>query len=326
MKYYFKKLGHQELGSVGANGKANRGRYIYISKDLSVLEFFPPLSSVITNDCALLPIIPLYMNKKVYCNYVYHNDKLTSACGTRNEYRIYLNADIEDNELLMKTNDIIIMKKDEITLDDEVQAIYFFDVVSNHDLAIYKFCNEQISSSSIRGEHCVYEGEIPEFEGRVTEIKKQRTVDVLIDKSVTGIIEKNEPPQMENLFNASSFRDFVLVGYSNVCAVSKSVIKWNTYNNLEAAHIKPRSHGGFFLPDNGIAMCRDIHWAFDKGFFTISDNYKIVVHKEIESDFLRSFHDKQILLPTNQFFIPNKENLRYHRENVFGLFKTTGRL
>ena len=73
-------------------------------------------------------------------------------------------------------------------------------------------------------------------------------------------------------------------------------------------------------------MCRDIHWAFDKGFFTISDNYKIVVHKEIESDFLRSFHDKQILLPTNQFFIPNKENLRYHRENVFGLFKTTGRL
>ena len=32
MKYYLKRLGHQELGSV-KNGKAQRGRYIYISKD-----------------------------------------------------------------------------------------------------------------------------------------------------------------------------------------------------------------------------------------------------------------------------------------------------
>ena len=36
MKYYLKRLGHQELGSV-KNGKAQRGRYIYISKDKNVL-------------------------------------------------------------------------------------------------------------------------------------------------------------------------------------------------------------------------------------------------------------------------------------------------
>lgn len=32
MKYYLKRLGHQELGSV-KNGKAQRGRYIYISRE-----------------------------------------------------------------------------------------------------------------------------------------------------------------------------------------------------------------------------------------------------------------------------------------------------
>lgn len=32
MKYYLKRLGHQELGSV-KNGKAQRGRYIYISNN-----------------------------------------------------------------------------------------------------------------------------------------------------------------------------------------------------------------------------------------------------------------------------------------------------
>ena len=57
MKYYLKRLGHQELGSV-KNGKAQRGRYIYISKDKNVLDIFPPLSKTVTNDSSIIPIIP----------------------------------------------------------------------------------------------------------------------------------------------------------------------------------------------------------------------------------------------------------------------------
>lgn len=59
MNYYLKRLGHQELGSV-KNEKAQRGRYIYISKDDRVLDFFPPLSKTVTNDSSVIPIIPLY--------------------------------------------------------------------------------------------------------------------------------------------------------------------------------------------------------------------------------------------------------------------------
>lgn len=67
MKYYLKRLGHQELGSV-KNGKAQRGRYIYISKDENVLDMFPPLSKTVTNDSSIIPIIPLYQKvvKKIY--------------------------------------------------------------------------------------------------------------------------------------------------------------------------------------------------------------------------------------------------------------------
>ena len=70
--YYLKKCGHQELGSVGANGKTHRGRYLLTSMNESVLSFFPALSKTQLNDSALLPIIPLYSGEKVYCNYVYH--------------------------------------------------------------------------------------------------------------------------------------------------------------------------------------------------------------------------------------------------------------
>ena len=71
MKYYLKKCGHQELGSVGADGKAQRGRYLLTSMDENVLSIFPSLTTAQLNDSALLPIIPLYSKKKVYCNFVY---------------------------------------------------------------------------------------------------------------------------------------------------------------------------------------------------------------------------------------------------------------
>ena len=74
VKYYLKKCGFQELGSV-KKGKAQRGRYLLTSMNKEVLEMFPPLSETQLNDSAIIPIIPLYSGKKVYCNYVYHNDK-----------------------------------------------------------------------------------------------------------------------------------------------------------------------------------------------------------------------------------------------------------
>lgn len=103
MKYYLKRLGHQELGSV-KNGKAQRGRYIYISKDKNVLDIFPPLSKTVTNDSSIIPIIPLYQKiaKKIYCNYIYHNDKYNVSGGTRNEYRIYCNGALEGKQLLFQ--------------------------------------------------------------------------------------------------------------------------------------------------------------------------------------------------------------------------------
>ena len=63
--YFLKKCGSQELGSVGLDGRVQRGRYLMISMNDEVLSFFPPLSHAVLNDSALLPIIPLYSGNKV---------------------------------------------------------------------------------------------------------------------------------------------------------------------------------------------------------------------------------------------------------------------
>lgn len=96
--------------------------------------------------------------------------------------------------------------------------------------------------------------------------------------------------------------------------------------NLEAAHIWPISHKGLYLPSNGIALCRDMHWAFDKGMFTVDDNFKVKVHPNIESEYLRQYNGKQIFIPENPFFRPDVNSLHYHQSNIYGLFQTAGSL
>ncbi|MGN9076693.1 hypothetical protein ACTM9V_05085 [Oliverpabstia intestinalis] len=42
---------------------------------------------------------------------------------------------------------------------------------------------------------------------------------------------------MASLFNSVSFRDFVMTGYKNKCAITGNVIRYGSFMNLEAAHI-----------------------------------------------------------------------------------------
>lgn len=326
MRYYLKKCGFQELGSV-KNGKAQRGRYLLTSMSKEVLGMFPPLSEAQLNDSALLPIIPLYSGKKVYCTYVYHNDKFhgSTAAHPRNEYRIYLNKELEEQQLLFSENDIIIMRAQEITEEDETQTVYYLDYLRNNGTALYDKLDKVIESYPINGGYGIFEGIIPEFEEKVSKLAKPDDCEVAIDNTVTNKIATSVD-NMASLFNTVSFRDFIMVGYDNLCAITGTVIRYESYMNLEAAHIKPKSHGGLFLPNNGMALCRDLHWAFDKGFFTLDDDLKVVVHPKIESEYLNSFNGKQIRIPSNQFFVPDLDNVRYHRENVYGLFLTTGKL
>lgn len=329
MKYYLKKCGHQELGSIGSDGRPQRGRYLLTSMDKDVLSMFPALSTAQINDSALLPIIPLYSGKKIYCNYVYHNDKFhgSTAVHPRNEYRIYLNKALEGDTYLFKTDDIIVIRRTEQVSDSEEdsQVLYYLDRIKKDGSTLYNRLNTAIQNYPISGGYGIYDGTISEFEDKVSRLTTSNECEVEIDDSVTNRVSASEDT-MASLFNSVSFRDFVMVGYDNLCAITGTVIRYESYMNLEAAHIRPKSHGGLFLPNNGIALCRDLHWAFDKGFFTLTDNLEVLVHPKTTSDYLKSFDGKQIRLPQNPFFIPNLNNVKYHRDYVYGLFLTSGRL
>jgi predicted restriction endonuclease len=76
-------------------------------------------------------------------------------------------------------------------------------------------------------------------------------------------------------------------------------------------------------PKNGICMCVLHDKAFDKGLLSIADDYRILLSNTLkklpnEVSVQRGFivyEGNLITLPDR--FIPDKEFIRFHRENIF---------
>jgi hypothetical protein len=128
------------------------------------------------------------------------------------------------------------------------------------------------------------------------------------------------------------FRQAVVEAYNYKCAVcgmkicSPDAMQWE----IEAAHIVPHSAKGKDDILNGIALCRLHHWAFDVGWFTLCDNFKIQASSQLNSlpsdfgkietyDFTKALisNDSKILLPNKSEIYPHQNSIRWHRENIF---------
>lgn len=325
--FYIKKLGSQELGSPKPDGSVSRGRYIYVTKAYE--NFFPYLSTTVTNDNVLIPVIPPFSEEKIYSTFVYHNDKYNVAGGSRDEFRLYLNRNLDPDRSYFRVDDIVVFERIETGTPVPLYVLYRFNAAD----AFYNDLAARIEASPIKGGHALAGEElnfIPQREINIDEAvvvipEEVMKVAVTQQEEVLANEEQNiEDTRGASLFNSDSFRDFVLLAYGYKCAITGKVIGYKNLLNLEAAHIQPKAQAGTFLPCNGIALCRDMHWAFDKGFITLSDDLKIIVHKEMQKSILMEYADQKIFTPVDPYFQPEKKFLKHHRENIFGLFLYSG--
>lgn len=327
MRYFLKRCGFQELGSVGEDGKAKRGRYLMSSQHDEVVDFFPALSIEIPNDTALLPIIPLYSRSKTYCSYVYHNSKYTGtkAKHPRNEYRIYLNSELEGHKLYFEAEDIVIFRKGmhpSYDKDGYEEEFYYIDVIKDHASGNYVRLSRIIEEYPIRGGYGIYDGVLEGFEEKVKAFENGQVItDIHIDKSVTDRINKSTEQNKENIFNPATFRDFVLAGYGNACAVTGQSAESVLGEGIDVVYIRPKTAGGSCFPSNGIALTNKLSVAFVQGMFTLSDDYEVNVHAEVKDEELKGFHLKQIRVPPNPFFKPDLDSIHFHREHIYGSFR-----
>ena len=121
--------------------------------------------------------------------------------------------------------------------------------------------------------------------------------------------------------NQNFFRSSVLSSYYQKCCVTGIEIP----DFLVASHIIPwRSNKEQRMnPRNGLCLNSIHDKAFDKGFLTVTTDYKIKIsdaifeHKENESisDFFLKYNTQKISLPDK--FFPSQEFLEYHNNNIF---------
>jgi len=119
------------------------------------------------------------------------------------------------------------------------------------------------------------------------------------------------------------FRKLVVREYDYRCAFCKLRIIRNLNQNIvDGAHIKPFSEFLDSKIDNGLSLCKNHHWAFDLGWFSIDDNYRILVAQGLDDDSpytraMKEFDRDLIVLPSNERHFPRLESLQWHREHKF---------
>ena len=123
-----------------------------------------------------------------------------------------------------------------------------------------------------------------------------------------------------NYMRGQAFKVVIPQIYDHTCAISR--LRLNSFEKsismVDACHIIPFSESHDDSIGNGIALCPNLHRAFDRGLISISNNYTVLVNSNFAEDVnsvfaLSQFEGNPIKLPYNESFYPNRDCLAAHR-------------
>lgn len=116
-----------------------------------------------------------------------------------------------------------------------------------------------------------------------------------------------------------AFRILVTDAYKRRCAISGE----KALPVLQAAHIKPFNEQGPNSVNNGLLLRSDLHILFDRGYLTLTPDYKIEVSRKIKEEFNNgkhyyAYHGKELcILPNISVDRPNLDFIKWHNQNIY---------
>lgn len=119
------------------------------------------------------------------------------------------------------------------------------------------------------------------------------------------------------------FKRLVPQVYHQTCCMSGMRLN-STFGHvyIDACHIVPFSVSHDDRVTNGLALCPNLHRAFDRGLITVGEDHRIVLSSHIREDAVHHYSlgklaGKPILLPGDKRAWPDQELLDWHRRNRF---------
>jgi putative restriction endonuclease len=117
------------------------------------------------------------------------------------------------------------------------------------------------------------------------------------------------------------FRRLVLDAYDSRCAFTGlKLINGGGRAEVEAAHIKPVADNGPDAVWNGLALSGTVHWMFDRGLISLSNDYDILISRQVnDPEQIESLVNKtgKANIPDGKMQRPHPAYLSWHRENCF---------
>lgn len=150
---------------------------------------------------------------------------------------------------------------------------------------------------------------------------KNSTVEKLLqidEKELQGL---DKQTYVKHRVNQQAFRSMILNIYEKSCAITGI----NIPDLLVASHIIPWSENKEerLNPENGLCLSSLYDKAFDRGFISIDNNYRVLISEKLKQYQNEPFYGKhfaaiegmEIHLP--EYHKPNKVFLEWHRDMVF---------
>lgn len=115
-----------------------------------------------------------------------------------------------------------------------------------------------------------------------------------------------------------TFRIAVTQAYGRACAVTGE----HSLPVLDVAHIQSYAQGGPHDVRNGLLLRTDIHRLFDRGYVTVTPDFRFEVSRRLKEEFENGktyyeHHGKVIGLPGQEGDRPDPALLRWHNDSVY---------
>jgi putative restriction endonuclease len=146
----------------------------------------------------------------------------------------------------------------------------------------------------------------------------EETAQIEFDEAFEGL---DRDALIKQRVNQGFFRSTVLSAYAYKCCITGLSIP----DFLIASHIVPWAQNTKHRlnPRNGLCLNPIHDKAFDKGYITITPDFRVKIskafkdfeHEKAVKDFFVKFENQAIKLPDK--FLPSKEFLDYHQQSIF---------
>jgi putative restriction endonuclease len=183
---------------------------------------------------------------------------------------------------------------------------YFPDKVSV-DLRLVRDKFDEISNQIVNEDAATYQASIQ----RLKELS-------------SGDEKLREVFQQEIFVRGGVFKRDVPKYYKYTCCISGLKVDATfSVSMIDACHIKPFSASNDDTITNGIALCPNLHRAFDRGLIAVDDEFKVIVSERFSEEnsslpySIRQFAGMPITRPDDSKMHPHPDNFAWHRKHIF---------